>query len=113
MFADLRSQGFHVSLWQLPYFTPRNNLYPEIVANGYAVKNQGGATAAEDAVLDMSNPATVRWYQGKLAALLELGADAIKVDFGEGAPLTGLYASGRSGWYEHNLYPLRYNQVVF
>ena len=26
--------------------------------------------------------------------------------------MTGLYASGRSGWYEHNLYPLRYNDVV-
>jgi alpha-D-xyloside xylohydrolase len=37
---------------------------------------------------------------------------AIKVDFGEGAPLTGQYASGLSGWYEHNLYPLRYNKAV-
>jgi alpha-D-xyloside xylohydrolase len=34
------------------------------------------------------------------------------VDFGEAAPLTGLYHSGRSGFYEHNLYPLRYNRVV-
>jgi alpha-D-xyloside xylohydrolase len=113
MLADLAEQGFHVSLWQLPYFTTRNNLYPEIVAKGYAVRNQGGAAAAEDAILDMSNPDAVRWYQGKLGALLEMGAGAIKVDFGEGAPLTGLYASGRSGWYEHNLYPLRYNQAVF
>ncbi|MBW3628518.1 MAG: alpha-xylosidase [Gemmatimonadetes bacterium] len=113
MFADLKRQGFNISLWQLPYFTPRNNLYPEIVEKGLAVRNQAGVAAAEDAVLDMSNPEVVRWYQGKLGALLGLGAAAIKVDFGEGAPLTGLYASGRSGWYEHNLYPLRYNQVVF
>jgi len=41
-----------------------------------------------------------------------MGAGAIKVDFGEAAPLTGIYANGRSGFYEHNLYPLRYNQSV-
>jgi alpha-D-xyloside xylohydrolase len=41
-----------------------------------------------------------------------MGVGAIKVDFGEGAPLTGQYTSGRTGWYEHNLYPLRYNKAV-
>lgn len=43
---------------------------------------------------------------------MKLGIGAIKVDFGEGAPLTGQYHSGQTGWYEHNLYPLRYNKVV-
>ena len=66
----------------------------------------------EDAVLDFSNPETVAWYQDKLAGLLKMGVGAIKVDFGEGAPLEGFYASGRSGLYEHNLYPLRYNKAV-
>jgi alpha-D-xyloside xylohydrolase len=60
----------------------------------------------------MSNPEAVKWYQGKLANLLKMGVGAIKVDFGEGAPINGLYASGRSGLYEHNLYPLRYNKAV-
>ncbi|HEV2763686.1 MAG TPA: glycoside hydrolase family 31 protein, partial [Pyrinomonadaceae bacterium] len=59
-----------------------------------------------------SNPAAVKWYQSKLASLLKMGVGAIKVDFGEGAPPTGLYASGRTGLYEHNLYPLRYNKAV-
>src|SRR5207237_1492589 len=76
------------------------------------VKNEGGQLPFEDAVLDMSNPDAVRWYQGKLANLLKMGVGAIKVDFGEGAPLNGLYASGRTGLYEHNLYPLRYNKAV-
>jgi alpha-D-xyloside xylohydrolase len=112
MIADLKRQGFRVSLWQYTYFTPKNELYPEIVSKGYAVKNQGGTQPFEDAVLDMSNAEAVKWYQGKLAALLKMGVGAIKVDFGEGAPVNGQYASGRSGWYEHNLYPLRYNKVV-
>ena len=41
-----------------------------------------------------------------------MGVGAIKVDFGEAAPTNGLYASGRTGFYEHNLYPLRYNKAV-
>jgi alpha-D-xyloside xylohydrolase len=113
MMGDLLKDGFHISLWQLPYFTPKNPLFPEIVEKGFNVRNAGGVRPDGDAVLDMSNPEAVKWYQDKLAGLLKMGASVIKVDFGEGAPVTGLYASGRSGWYEHNLYPLRYNKAVF
>jgi alpha-D-xyloside xylohydrolase len=113
MLRDLRGQGFHVSLWQYPYFTPKNQLWREIVDHGYHVRDESGRLPAEDAVLDFSNPAAVTWYRGKLAELLRMGVSAIKADFGENAPASGLYHSGRSGWYEHNLYPLRYNQVVF
>ena len=112
MISDLRKQGFRVSLWQYTYFTPKNELFREIVSKGYHVKNESGGPPFEDAVLDVSNPEAVKWYQGKLAALLRMGVGAIKVDFGEGAPPNGLYASGRTGLYEHNLYPLRYNKVV-
>ncbi|MFL5605008.1 MAG: TIM-barrel domain-containing protein [Gemmatimonadaceae bacterium] len=113
MLQDLRSQGFHVSLWQYTYFTPKNPLWREIVQRGYHVRDEGGRLPAEDAVLDFSNPAAVTWYRSQLAALLRMGVSAIKADFGENAPASGLYHSGRSGWYEHNLYPLRYNQTVF
>ncbi len=112
MIADLRQQGFRISLWQLPYFTSKNEIYKEAVSKGYVVKNENGALPAEDAVLDFSNPQAVEWYKGLLAGLLKMGVGAIKVDFGEGAPLTGLYASGKTGFYEHNLYPLRYNKAV-
>ena len=112
MIADLKRDGFHISLWQYTYFTRKNSLYPEIVNNGLAVRNPGGLLPDEDATLDFSNPATVKWYQDKLAGLLKQGVGAIKVDFGEGAPYNGLYASGRTGLYEHNLYPLRYNKAV-
>ena len=112
MIADLKEQGFHISLWQYTYFTPKNDLFKEIVDKGFAVKNEGGAMPFEDAVLDMSNPAAVEWYQDKLVDLLKMGIGAIKVDFGEGAPITGQYFSGKGGLYEHNLYPLRYNKAV-
>jgi alpha-D-xyloside xylohydrolase len=112
MIADLRKQGFMISLWQLPYFTSKNEIYEQAVSKGYVVRNEGGGLPFEDAVLDFSNPEAVKWYQGLLAGLLKMGVGAIKADFGEGAPATGLYASGRTGFYEHNLYPLRYNKAV-
>ncbi len=83
MLADLERDGFHVSLWQLPYFTPQNTLFPEILQKGLFVRDAKG-----------------------------VGVGAIKVDFSEAAPLNGRYASGRSGFYEHNLYPLRYQKAV-
>jgi len=112
MINDLRKDGFHISLWQLTYFTPKNKFFPEITDKNLHVKNLKGEMPYEDAVLDFSNTNTVKWYQDKLAGLLKMGVGAIKVDFGEAAPLEGIYASGRGGWYEHNLYPLRYNKAV-
>lgn len=112
MLKDLRSQGFHVCLWQLPYFTPKNRYFSELIEKDMYVKNGNGELPYEDVVLDFSNPETVKWYQDKLAGVLNIGVSAIKVDFGEAAPLNGIYASGKSGWYEHNLYPVRYDMAV-
>jgi alpha-D-xyloside xylohydrolase len=112
MIKDLKDQGFHISLWQLPYFVPRNVLFPEIVEKGLYIRNQKGNIPFEDAILDFTNPAAVEWYREKIRGLLEMGVGAIKVDFGEAAPWKGIYHNGRTGFYEHNLYPTRYNQIV-
>jgi alpha-D-xyloside xylohydrolase len=112
MLKDFKKDGFQVCLWQLPYFTPQNTLFDELVDNGLAVKDAKGNIPYEDAVMDLSNPATINWYQKKIAGLLNQGVSVIKVDFGEAAPANGLYHSGRTGFYEHNLYPLRYNKAV-
>jgi alpha-D-xyloside xylohydrolase len=113
MIRDLRRDGFRVSLWQYTYYTPKNPLSRELIDQGLTVRDQGGRPTPDDAVLDFSNPAAVAWYRSKLGPLLDMGVGAIKVDFGENAPVEGLYHSGRTGWYEHNLYPLRYNAAVF
>jgi alpha-D-xyloside xylohydrolase len=112
MLSDLKNEGFHISCWQLPYFVPKNKLFPELVEKNLVVRDAKGNLPYEDAVLDFSNPETVKWYQDKLANLLKLGVGAIKVDFGEAAPNNGIFADGRTGFYEHNLYPLRYNKAV-
>ena len=113
MIDDLNREGYRVCLWQIPYFTPKNEFFPELVARGLAVKDADGNLPTDDAVLDLSNPETVKWYQEKLGGLFQLGVSAIKADFGEAAPVTGVYASGASGFTEHNLYPLRYNKAVY
>lgn len=112
MIKDLDKDGFKICLWQLPYFVPGNKYFKTLVDEGMAVRNGRGTLPYEDAVLDFTNPKTVKWYQNQLGKLLEMGVGAIKVDFGEAAPLDGIYANGRSGLYEHNLYPVRYNKAV-
>jgi len=112
MIKDLDKDGFKICLWQLPYFVPGNKYFKTLVDEGMAVRNGRGTLPYEDAVLDFTNPKTVKWYQDQLGKLLEMGVSAIKVDFGEAAPLDGIYANGRSGLYEHNLYPVRYNKAV-
>ena len=113
MLRQLEKDGFHTCLWQLPYFTPKNPLFPEIVAKGLHVVNAAGGMPVEDAILDFSNPATVQWYQEKIASLMKQGVSTIKCDFGEAAPYNGFYHSGKGGLYEHNLYPLRYNKALW
>ena len=113
MLDQLSKDGFHTCLWQLPYFTPKNRFFREIVDGGMAVRNAAGSLPYEDAVLDFSNPKTVSWYQSKIEGLMRLGVSTIKCDFGEAAPYDGFYFSGRGGKYEHNLYPLRYNKALW
>ena len=66
MLKSLAKDGFHTCLWQLPYFTPKNRFFNDIVDGGLAVTNSNGTMPYEDAVLDFSNPNTVRWYQDKI-----------------------------------------------
>lgn len=96
MFEKLKEKGIHISLWQYPYLTPENPLFAEAVEKGYCVKGVDGGLPTKDAVIDFSNPEAVTWYQNLLKSLLAEGADCIKADFGEAAPIHGNYASGKA-----------------
>jgi alpha-D-xyloside xylohydrolase len=112
MLADLKEEGFRVSLWQLPYFNPKNRLHREAIEKDFVVLTASGEPPVDDAVIDLSKPEAERWYREKLAGLLETGVGIFTSDFGEAAPLSGTYASRKGGFHEHNLYPLRYNRAV-
>ena len=122
--ADYRRDGFHVSLWQYNFIPPRedNTHYLEAVENGYLAKDGKGqpyhlpencrGSWVDDVIVDFSSPDARAWYGTKIKALMELGAGAIKTDFGEGIPEDAVYA-GIEGKYFHNLYALVYNATVF
>src|SRR5215212_4611690 len=112
MLADLKESGFRVSLWQLPYFNPKNRLHREAIEKDLVVLTASGEPPVDDAVIDLSKPEAEHWYREKLAGLLRTGVGIFTSDFGEAAPLSGTYASRKGGFHEHNLYPLRYNRAV-
>ena len=120
---SLRDQGVRVSLWQLPYIPEGSRLFDELLAVDGFVRTQSGNLYdvgicytpnfhGRVGCIDFTNPAARRIYQHHLRRLFELGASVIKADFGEQAPLDGVYHDGTPGHRAHNLYPLLYNQAV-
>ena len=78
MLRQLAKDGFHTCLWQLPYFTPKNRFFPEIIERNLHIRNADGGMPVEDAILDFTNPATVNWYQSKIEGLMKQGVSTIK-----------------------------------
>jgi alpha-D-xyloside xylohydrolase len=124
LIEDLAKLGIKVSLWQLPYIPEGSKLFDDLKAVGGFVKRADGETydigycqtpgfKGVVGVIDFTNPAARRVYGDALRRLFRLGAKAIKTDFGEFAPLDGVYHDGTSGHRMHNLYPLLYNSVVW
>jgi len=112
MIERLRELGMRLSLWQFPYLHPKDELHTEAIERKLVIRTSSNKPPVDDAILDLSNPEAVAWYQDKLRALLELGVACFTSDFGEAAPLDGVYHPGRASLEEHNLYPLRYNRAV-
>ena len=120
----LNDKGFKVSLWQYNFIPPRenNSNYHEAVENGYLAKNSQGkpyqlpeskkGSWTDDVIIDFSNPEARKWYSEKIKGLMDIGASAIKTDFGEGIPEDAVYHS-IDGKHFHNLYSLVYNSTVF
>lgn len=121
LIAKLAADGYHLSLWELPYLDPSSPLHAEAQRLGYLVLSASGGLAAARvlprdgrprALVDFSNPAARQWWKGLHSPLLRLGAGAFTTDFGEGLPDDAVMADGRSGRAWRNLYPLWYNRTV-
>lgn len=113
MFHQLQEEHFRVCLWQWPYICEHLDIYEEARKKG--VLAEGGnfdMLLFKVRTIDMSKPEAVQWYQAKLRRLFELGAAAIKVDFGEHVRDYERY-QGYSGREMHNLFPLLYNRAAF
>ena len=120
MLARLKAKGLKISLWINSYVGQKSPLFAEGVKNGYFLKRPNGLVWQTDlwqpgmAIVDFTNPAAVTWYQGHLRRLLAQGVDCFKTDFGERIPTEGVvYHDGSDPVEMHNLYSLKYNEVVF
>jgi alpha-D-xyloside xylohydrolase len=120
---EMGELGAKVSLWQLPYIPEGSTLFDELLAvDGFVKTTDGGlydvgicytsGFSGRVGCIDFTHPDAVRVYQAHLRRLFDLGARVIKVDFGEQAPLDGVYHDGTPGHRMHNLYPLLYNRAV-
>ena len=112
MTDELRRLGLRLSIWQFPYVHPADPHHREVTEKDLVVLTSRGRPPIDDAVLDLSNSEAVDWYQEQLSHLLEQGVAVFTSDFGEAAPLGGIYHGSRSSFQEHNLYPVRYSRAV-
>jgi alpha-D-xyloside xylohydrolase len=119
MLARLKADGLHISLWINPYIAQRSPLFEEGRAGGYLLKRPNGDVWQWDlwqpgmGLVDFTNPEACSWYAGKLDALLDMGVDCFKSDFGERIPTDVAYFDGSDPERMHNYYTYLYNQTVF
>jgi alpha-D-xyloside xylohydrolase len=119
MLARLKARGLKICVWINPYIAQRSALFDEGLARGYLVKRPDGSVWQWDrwqagmGLVDFTNPAARRWFQEKLAALVEMGVDCFKTDFGERIPTEVVWQDGADPLKMHNYYAYLYNQAVF
>jgi len=119
--AEIKSLGFRVCLWINPYIgieSPRFRLAAERgwflrkPDGGVYVLQLWGGSHPEVAILDLTQPDAVAWFQSRLRELLRMGADVFKTDFGEGIPFDAIANDRSTGEQLHNVYTLIYNDLV-
>lgn len=119
MLARLKERGLKICLWINPYIAQRSALFEEGKQGGYLLKRPNGDVWQTDqwqpgmGIVDFTNPDACRWYGDKLRALLDMGADCFKTDFGERIPTDVVYFDGSDPVKMHNYYATLYNRVVF
>jgi alpha-D-xyloside xylohydrolase len=119
MLRRIKEKGIKICLWINPYIAEASPLFAEGAAQGYLLQTPEGDVYQVDhwqpgiGFVDFTNPAAREWYAGKLRALVEMGVDAFKTDFGEKIPTAVRYFDGSDPERMHNYYSYLYNQTVF
>ncbi|MEZ7123806.1 alpha-xylosidase [Nonomuraea sp. AD125B] len=118
MLRRLKERGLRMCVWINPYIGQASALFDEGRRLGHLLRRPDGTVWQDDhwqagrALVDFTSPAAREWYAGKLRALLDMGVDAFKTDFGERVPTDVAYADGSDPERMHNYYTLLYNQTV-
>ncbi|TFK55276.1 alpha-glucosidase [Heliocybe sulcata] len=119
--SDIKEKyGVKICVWINPYISQLSPIFLEGAESGYFIKRKDGSPWQWDlwqpglAVVDFTNPAAQKWYLDKLEALIDLGVDTFKTDFGERIPHAGIvYHDGSDPMKMHNYYAVLYNELVF
>ena len=119
MLARLKSRGLRICVWINPYIAQQSAMFDEGMAGGFLVKRPNGDVWQWDrwqagmALVDFTNPEACTWFGDKLRALIDMGVDTFKTDFGERIPTDVVYSDGSDPIRMHNYYTFLYNQMVF
>ncbi|WP_373230465.1 alpha-xylosidase [Cohnella sp.] len=119
MLERLKAKGLKICVWINPYIAQRSALFDEGMEKGYLLKKQDGSVWQWDlwqygmGIVDFTNPAACQWFKDKLSALMDMGVDSFKTDFGERIPTDVVYYDGSDPQQMHNYYTQLYNKVVF
>jgi len=119
MIKRLKEKGLKICVWINSYIAQESPLFAEGVEKGYFIKRPNGDVWQWDmwqpgmAIVDFTNPEACKWYASKLEALLDMGVDCFKTDFGERIPTDVVYYDGSDPIKMHNYYTYLYNKVVF
>ncbi len=119
MIKRLHERGLKICVWINPYIAQKSPLFEEAMELEYLLKKENGRVWQWDlwqagmGIVDLTNPEAVSWYQGKLKALLDMGVDCFKTDFGERIPTNVQWYNGADPEKMHNYYTYLYNQAVF
>ena len=119
MIKRLKEKGLKICVWINPYIAQESSLFIEGKENGYFIKKKNGDVWQYDmwqpgmAIVDFTNPDACKWYGDKLKALMDMGVDCFKTDFGERIPTNCKYFDGSDPEKMHNYYTQIYNKVVF
>ncbi len=119
MLKRLKDKGLKICVWINSYIGQESSMFLEGVVGGYFVKRPNGDVWQWDmwqpgmAIVDFTNPEACKWFSDKLEALLDMGVDCFKTDFGERIPTDVVYFDGSDPIKMHNYYTYLYNKVVF
>jgi len=119
MLQRLHGRGLRVCVWINPYIGQKSPLFDEGARNGFLLKREDGGVWQWDlwqpgmGIVDFTNPGAAAWYARKLTALVEMGVDCFKTDFGERIPTDAVWHNGACPHKMHNYYAYLYNKVVF
>ncbi len=119
MLKRMKEKNLRICVWINPYIGQKSPLFAEAMEKNYLLNRPSGDVWQWDrwqsgmGLVDFTNPDARKWYQSKLEALVDMGVDCFKTDFGERIPTNVSYFDSSDPVRMHNYYTYLYNKCVF